>query len=239
MASYYEKYLDRIIAERKQTPNADAAAKQVQMLAPQMQGIRRDIVSSLNKDNASSLAKARFALDNEGRIIDQVGNIYSQAEINEIARQQQLQGEQNKAELLVDQEKAAKKAAEKARTKNTWKTAAEIAGTALGTAVTGGNIAAGLAIGKAAGGGVDMVTGLDKSYESPESIVEGGASILSGIITGVDTISQENFVDKSKGILNKLNTLDSNQYQLMLMEYKQALTGNVALRNEFISKWAR
>lgn len=239
MASYYEKYLDRIIAERKQTPNADAADKQVQMLAPQMQGIRRDIVSSLNKDNASSLAKARFALDNEGRIIDQVGNIYNQAEINEIARQQQLQGEQNKAELLVDQEKAAKKAAEKARTKNTWKTAAEIAGTALGTAVTGGNIAAGLAIGKAAGGGVDMVTGLDKSYESPESIVEGGASILSGIITGVDTISQENFVDKSKGILNKLNTLDSNQYQLMLMEYKQALTGNVALRNEFISKWAR
>ena len=236
MPSYYEKYLDDIIEERKRKPFEQMASQRVQQLAPEFQRTRRNVSDVMRREGASPLAKARFALDAEGRITDQVGKIYSQAEIQEVARQEQLGGQQREAEFAVEKEKDAKKRAEKSRTQQVWKSAAEILGTVGGTLATGGNLAAGLSIGKAAGGVADVVTGLDKTYESPESIAQGGANILSGIISTVDTVGQENFISGVDQNISKFAGLNPQQRQEFMFRYQKALTGSNREKSEFI-KW--
>jgi len=232
MPSYYEKYLDDIIEQRKRKPYHDMAKRTLQATIPEIERTRGKVGDTLRREGASPLAKARFALDAEGKIVDEIGRVYSQADIQEIARQETLGGEQRNAQLAVDQEKEAKRRAEKSRTQQIWKTASELAGAGIGFAV--GGMPGAMAGGKIAGGVSDVVTGLDKTYESPESIVQGAASIISGVSSGLDTLSQENFMKGIQDNTKNLSNLSSGQWKELMFKYQSAIGGTNRDRSAFL-----
>jgi len=237
MGKFYRNYLSRLEKEQEDLPFRRSADLTARQLAPKFEETKGRVEDMLRRDNASPMAKAKFALAEEGQVIDQLGNIYTEAQVRDIARKDEMSGKIEETRFKADQEKEAERKADKSRTAQTWKSAAEILGFVGGTALSGGNVGIGLQAGKALGGVSDVVTGLDETYDSPESIVQGGASIISGVMTGLDTISQENFMSSTNELLPMYSKLSTEDKQLYMLEWQQALGGNNKARQEFLAKW--
>lgn len=239
MGQFYEDYLKRLEKQQSQLPFTRAADITSRRLAPKFEESKGKIEDMFNREEASPLAKARFAMDEEGHVIDQLGNIYSEAQVKDIARQEQITGKMDEVQVKVDQEKEAERKAKKARTAQTWKTAAEIVGTVGGTIATGGNIAAGLAIGKAAGGVADVTTGLDKSYDLPQNIASGAGAILSGAMSTTQAVSQQGLNTFMNDNLDKISTMTGDELTVFKLGYQNAVNGGYFTTKEFINNYEK
>jgi len=224
MGLFYEKYLKRLEKERAKTPYTRTADLTVRRLAPKFAETKGRVEDMMRREGASPLAKARFALDEEGKVIDQMGNIYTEAQVRDIARQEEYTAKISETELKLEAEKKQEAKAKKSRTAQVWKTAAELVATGVGVA-TGLPLPAALGMGKLGGGIADIATGLDQTYESPENIVQGASSIIGGILSTTTAVSQQRLNTAFNKALSVISQLPAQEMELVLAKYEQALAG--------------
>jgi hypothetical protein len=144
-------YYHRLGAMRGQDIHRQNASRNISKMTREYNWMSNRMAKSMSQQDAPMSARLQANRDMVGQWSEQVSNIYGDADLQDVARRDDLNREMAQVQLQIDEQKRMEKEEEKAKKNAMITTGVQVAGTIAGTVLSGGNPMIGSMIGSGLG----------------------------------------------------------------------------------------
>ena len=201
----YERYLDRLQKRLDDEYILAAAQKRLRYMKSDYDQYGNKLEQSLKKEGMPAATMAAVSEKQQQDWLKTSSRIYNEAELQELNRRKGIADQMDEVKFQQDEYRRQKRKQEKQHEGFTLRSIAQGVGAVAGFVAGGpGGAMAGANL---AGGVADMAVGLDKSYDSPELIMEGIGNTLQGVMQTSNLIEDHKYADFLSGSQKNIMSL--------------------------------